>query len=280
MKNIFAYQVEEKSQKERMDGAAFITKEIPPEARQKLTSELENAKKLINTASLPWWQTALEVTAAFIALAIGAGIIRNIFNLSIIVMYHHAPWVFWLFGACLVVAIFFALKARRLKAGFQKSEQVDERMRQMEEKFAEAAKATGLPADAVPIDVMGYYYRLKNGREKRLGTAFSKYVNFIADVYEQDGCLCFWDVYHVISVPLAQIRGVETVKERTTLRCWNKKETVYSQPYKKYKLRQDSAGVVYIKGYGRIKIGIGSDEYEVLIPDYDLDKVLKWVKNK
>jgi len=131
-----------------------------------------------------------------------------------------------------------------------------------------------LPGNAIQIDVLAYRYNIQNDKMKLLSTGMTKYVNISKKMYVKDDALCISDIFYVISIPLSEIKVITPIDKKILLPSWNKEVPANHEDYKKYKIRFNQYRMFFIKSYYVIKINHNLEDYELLVPNYDIDKLL------
>lgn len=149
------------------------------------------------------------------------------------------------------------------------SEKLDNEQQELEEKIA---NGLCVPKDCAKIDIMCRPYKLKNGKEKY---NYKSYENLPMWVFAEDGNLCFADLLGVWAVPISCISSINPFPGHATLSTWNKDEKFNSPKYNRtvsfYK------GNYIVKGYYSLQFTQNSEEWEVLIPEYDIDCIYELI---
>lgn len=123
-----------------------------------------------------------------------------------------------------------------------------------------------VPEGCAEIDIMCRPYKLKKGKEKYQG---KNYENLSMWVFTADGNLCLADICGVWAVPLSSITSLNPFPGHAKLSSWNKEEKVNSPKYRR-KVRYYK-GTYIIKGYYSLQFICRGEEWEILIPSYDID---------
>lgn len=89
-------------------------------------------------------------------------------------------------------------------------------------------------------------------------------------MYIKDRSLCFSDYNEEISIPGTCIKSIKEIRKKASLAGWNKEESIRSP---KYKIINNSIGMLDINSYFQIIVRNDSEEYEILIPNYDMEKL-------
>ena len=92
-------------------------------------------------------------------------------------------------------------------------------------------------------------------------------------IFTENGNLCFADTFGIWAVPLSCIIAIAFFPGHATLTSWNKEEQFNSPKYKKT-VRVYKHNYI-VKGYYSLQILRNNEEWEVLIPVYDIDYIFE-----
>lgn len=140
----------------------------------------------------------------------------------------------------------------------------------VEELDKECRRTLNVPDNAQKTDILTYFLKRKNGVLKRKGS--KSYKNTEMWIFKEDDKLCFFCGTYVLSVPISSIRQIVCVRKKATLDSWNK-ETPYNKgEYKKFKVR--FVDYAYrVNAYYSLQFSLFNEEFEILIPNYDIQTV-------
>jgi hypothetical protein len=226
--------------------------------------------------AVPKWLNWLLTGVAFGAAICIAIILRT--DLPIAETYARVPYLFYIGGVLCVAAIalyaYIFYKNKKLK----ENPEFQTNVSNAKNKLATSKLELGVPANKVTIDVLCPLVKEnKNGEEKK---AFNINGNFVAnlavDVYVEGDNLCFADSVKVIAVPLYSVKSITKVKKWTGLAGWNKEEKINSKTYKPYKLFYYD-GKVDMRWHYSVVADVWGEEYEIQIPNYDIENFRKVV---
>lgn len=125
-----------------------------------------------------------------------------------------------------------------------------------------------IPENCAEIDIMYRPYKLKKGNKK---FQTKSYVNLPMWVFVEGEKLCFADTFGVWAVPLYSITSITPFPGHATLSTWNKEEKLSSLKYKRI-VRFDNGNYI-VKGYSSLQFLCHGEEWEILIPAYDIDYI-------
>ena len=91
-------------------------------------------------------------------------------------------------------------------------------------------------------------------------------------VYAQDGSLCIADLHTVYKIaPLDAFKKIEYITKKSSFDFWTKDDDYDSDKYKEYKISADKYETeYYIKNLCSLQFDISGEEYEIIIPPYDI----------
>ena len=177
-------------------------------------------------------------------------------------------WALYIGIAGLTVFGIFLISALIWRHKFIANPQTQSLDQEQEELLNKIACGLGVPENSSEIDIMFRPYKIINGKEKY---KIKRYANLPMWVFVEDDNLCFADTFGVWAIPLSDISSIMPFPGRAMLSAWNKAEKINSSKYKKT-VRYDS-GNYFVKGYYSLQIVHNDEEWEVLIPAYDIDHI-------
>ncbi len=130
----------------------------------------------------------------------------------------------------------------------------------------------GVPDENKLVDVFLSYYKPKKGKETN--ALFVTFTNVELQIYRDESNFYVADLESLVAIPLSSFTGIYKVNKRVTFDGWNKEEPTNSPKYKPYNIMRCSVGLT-IKPYYSIHFNIDGDEYEILIPNYELDNFIE-----
>ncbi len=132
-----------------------------------------------------------------------------------------------------------------------------------------------VPSDAINMDILFIPTKIaKTGEEKHVKALWT-YLNQELKVFIEDDNLCFADSYRVIALKLDSFKNIVKINKRIAVPFWNKEKSFKDDEYKEYKVKVNGNGLIFIKPYYSVKHVLNDVEYEILIPNYELNNFLK-----
>ena len=179
-------------------------------------------------------------------------------------------WALYVGIASIAVSAIFFLTAIINVRKFMKSPKIQNLLKEQEELEQRIAKSLLIPEDCAEIDIMYRPYKIKKGKVKYQNKS---YENLPMRVFTEDENLCLADTFGVWAVPLSDITSIIEFPGRATLSYWNKEEEINSKKYKR-KVKYYK-GDFFVNGYYSLQLMRGGEEWEVLIPSYDIDCIFE-----
>lgn len=283
MKNIFGINITENKQNHYIDGAEFITRKLSLETQKNFDIFFPKSDNYNNDGSIIIMVLKfISLFMCIIFLKVDIGILVDYLfydGISFVEAYHNAPVISYIGAASIAVLIFCitAERHRKKKVIITEENNIESSIPDdvEEEDFfyktmAEAETELNIPEDFVEIDILGYRYKIKKGKDKLVSYGMYDYYNIEYRAYLQDGFFCLADLDMVITIPLSSFREIEKSKKRASFKIWNKSEPYNSKRYKKYKIAQNQFGTYFTRFY-KIHISDIKGEFELFIPNYDID---------
>lgn len=207
--------------------------------------------------------TALTCGAVFIAIFMSA-----VKDEGFAQTYSDLGWSLYIGIAGLALFAIFGLAAFIRMRKFMLNAQSEEFYREQEELEDKIYRGLRIPKDCTEIDIMCRQYEIRRGKERY---RYKFYANLPMLVFLEEGNLCFADTYGVWAVPVSCISSVNFFPGHAKLSSWNKEDWIDSPKYKRtvrfYK------GEYVVKGYCSLQFICRNEEWEILIPAYDVDYI-------
>ena len=129
----------------------------------------------------------------------------------------------------------------------------------------------GVPDDAKKADVLGFFYKMKNGTIKPMDKGVNAtFTNFEFMVYKDDENLYLSNLDGKHAFPLSSIGDIRAVEKRICISGWNKEEPFNEGVYKQYKITADDMGYIHCKPYYIIEINLPDGDFGIYIPAYEI----------
>lgn len=267
MKNIFGVDMTLSEENAIIDGQVFLSAQIPEEQQKAIDGFEEDAEELNEKAQLPKPLRALKTVAGMVALLCLLIFARLLDDEGTEPLY----WL--LIPAAVGGAVFLLLFVLERRRGRDMMESRDfARFEETADRVDRESRAIlGIPADAASIDIFGYAYKLKKGKEKPVTTLFD-YINLDLFVFRDGDALCLADHTNKYTFPLAALTGIRRIDKRVRFPEWNKAEAHHKEPYKSFKIGYYDE-VYSVKPYYALDMLHDGEEYTLLFPSYELATV-------
>lgn len=139
-------------------------------------------------------------------------------------------------------------------------------------------KELGVPEDAKAVEIFTNMY---SQNDAKLGEV---YTNDTANVFEEDGKLCFHYGSAVLGFPMLEIEGVVKIDDTVTFDSWGKDIPYDRGNYMQYKIKKNKVdGYVEnysMTGYYSLRFTHFDTPFEIVIPLYDIDSILEILKTE
>ncbi len=175
----------------------------------------------------------------------------------------------------LVTVLLAVIQHRRAKKALE-SDEVTQLTQNLEQLSNNSKQMLGVPANAAELDVFGYGYEIKRGKEKRLLKELGEYMTSSLYVFVENGELMLANDVEKYAIPLSAITGVRVSRKKKKVFCWSKDEEPKSATYKPYKIGYDDENDVFtVRAIYSLDIAQGGETFELVVPDYDWELVLQ-----
>lgn len=274
MKVLFGIDITENKNNEFFNGVEFITASNTAEELFGYEKATEKLGEISRSAEIP---KALEIIMilAFLAGNITlAGIFFGSLKVGISQAFSYAPYAFFICPAAFIIYfIIFAIRRNKQKKVCE-DPQTASAVRNAENTNQELYYKLGVPDDAPTMDVLMFFYKLKKGNAVMYEKDLNAYTNFIMRVFITDTSLCFSDISNVYSVPLEDIRNIRTVDNKVIcMATWNKDDPYTDKKYKKYDIKENNVGLLWVKGYCVLEFEHDGEDWEVWFPPYEEETI-------
>lgn len=235
------------------------------------TDELQDkAEALEQKSKLPLGWRILRMICGFAAAVLIVGILRAAADVGLEQAYANAAWLIWLGVACAVAYVVLTVWGNKRYKKVIDSDEVLLLEAQAEARDNAAYSELGVPENAPCVDVFGFQYKEKNGKVAVMGSGVFEFVNICARMYVKEGELCIADTESVYAFPLDSLRGIQTVKKRTSFIGWHKELPPTHESFKPYRLAVNQYEAVMCKPYYILEAEVRGQVWGVYFPCYEL----------
>ena len=230
----------------------------------------DRAQDLEAKASLPLiWriiQWGCGLAAAITAISFVGGAAR----LGVEQAFQNAPALIWIFAACMIVYFVLKIWGNRRNKTLMKSGEVEQFDAKVQEVVGAAYEELGVPEDAVRLDAFVFRYKEKDGKISVRSMGFFDFINVEIRAYVKDGDLCFADTESVYALPMASLKGIQTLKKTAMFHGWNKELPPTDKSFKPYRVAINQYESIYCKPYHILEAEVCGEVWGVYFPGYEL----------
>ena len=274
MRNLFAVDLTDEDNP-LSPADAFVRDKVPEYQEQRLGSSVEETGEVVEKAVKgPLALRILTIVFAVFAV-IGLGVFSSITEEDGVPAI--IEWGTLAVGAVslVIVVLLGVIQHRRAKKALE-SDEVTQLTDNLDRLSENSKQLLGVPADAAELDVFGYSYEMKRGKEKCLHKQFAPYITSRFNVFVEGGELMLANDVEKYAIPLSAITGVRVIRKKTQSFLWMKDEKPKSATYKPYKIRFDDENDVFtVRAIYSLDITQGGETFELVVPDYDWELVLQ-----
>ena len=265
-KNIFSINLDNKNVIDneefvlRRENAALSAK------REQLSEELTKALHKTVKKSL------LRMLPTFIGC--GLGVLLGSIAFEIFESKEVFPAFLGIAAGMLFVAgiVYTIIKRKKDKANEDKPDEGMEELNKAYEAFnAQVKRELNIPEDAPQVDILTHMYS-PNGKTKK-----TVYSGDTANVFIEDGKLCFWYGEAVVGFSMSEIEALVKVNDPITFDSWMPDDPHDSLKYAQYGIEKkevDYEEQYTMTGYYSLRLTHEGEPFELLFPLFDAEKLL------
>lgn len=254
---------------EQINGQEFLIQTPSAALTTSFETSSDKVEERIELAQLPLLFRGVQAICGMVALISIAAILKA--DISFVEGYKNAPGLYWASGICAVVWLTLWI-ITRLKAKTVLETDESEQIFSHLDGAAEAIyRDLNVPADAKDVDLLMFYYKLKNDNIKvcEKGMQIAQYFNPEFKVFGDKDYLYFVNLEGKYAFPLSSIVKMHTIKKRIRIAGWNKEEQYNKGVYKQYKLTIDNYDCIHCKKYYILEINHNGESWGIFIPEYE-----------
>ena len=253
----------------------FIVKKISPELQRKHDEMYEAFAMIQKNSSIPLWLSIIYFICLFVATTFTCGFFDAAMDVGFAAAYNNASWLPYVDGICIVFAAAVFFYKLYKKKSIQQSPAVQSKLEESKRLNRQCYEELCVPCDADDIDVFALPVKTKNGKMKQ-ATVF-QYANTECKIFKDFNNLYIADVNAVYGFPLNSFTKIAARNKNATFDSWNKEEPFNKGVYKQFKVRRNNMGIFFIKPHHSLQFFAFNEEYEIVIPNYELQTLLKYV---
>ena len=270
-KIIFGLNLTDNRKNELTDEQPLVTKRLTDWQEAELARTREKVNKMQEQSTLPTGWMILKLVLGVLAIMIATGIIGGIGKELDFARAWRNGW--FLIVALPVLAagwlVLFFVEKKRKKA-VEKSPEFAQIQSQTDAVISHSIDEFALPEDAVAMDFLSYRYVIKKGEIKVRSFAMGTHLNVSMGTFVQEGKLCLANLEQVVEIPLKDFAAIERVNKNVIIPQWNKDILWTKEPYKKYKLKNNQYGMIFVKPCYLVRFDVDGQIYELSVPVYEI----------
>lgn len=257
----------------RSDADPFVVKRQEEAGMTRILEMATQGMNIEKSARLPVGLMILELVCMLGGMILIGAFFESAADIGFAEVWSRAWWCIAAGVPMLAVAGVLAFLAFRKRKEVMASPAVRDYVQRTERVTRELREALGVPEDAVRADVVTYVYReggKKNSSSFWRGVTGAYTLNEYS-VFVRNEMLCFADLSSIVGIPLSSLVETRACKKKLFVSNWNKDVPPNSPQYKQFARGTGAEGtVVTLRGYLVMHISDSRGEFEVLIPEYEL----------
>lgn len=275
MKPVFGIDLTENKKNTQIDGQVFRVQAPSPALMQALENSTKKSQATVKRSQLPLALRIVQYTSGLLAACTLMGVGRA--DVTFEQAYENAPWVFWMGGICFAIWLVLWILGKVKSKSVLSTEESSQTFSHLESVANSIYTELGVPAEAKEVDVLSFFYKMKNGKMKLCERGMQVAPYFLANykLFADNQTLYFVNLDGKYAFPKSEMKGIRRVKKHIRVMGWNKDTQPNEGIYKQYKLTTDQYGCVHSKTYGILKLEHNGQGYELYIPCYELPRIEK-----
>ena len=272
MKPFLGIDLTENKKNEQFNGSCFLVSQPSSAMAQAIKNSTERAEATIEHAKLPAVLRIGQWVCGAVGAIVAAGILRGLGNVTLQEAYQNASWLFWLAGGCLLVWAILKIVSTQKEKAVLGTEESTHTLSNLDSTCSAVYSELSVPADAKEVDILSFFYKVKNGEIKvcEKGMQITPYFNPVFKIYSDSDHLYIANLEGKYAFPLSAISSIRTIKKHIRIPGWNKDEGYDKGIYKQYKLTADNYGCIHCKHYHILEINHNGQLWGIYFPCYEL----------
>lgn len=278
MKHLFSVDRTIDRNHDEFDLTPYVAARVSDEVREKLRAAFSNA--VADSAPVETEESAAVKQKIrrswWLCVGCAAGAIGSYVALEALGVMESASAALVLPLILLGASMVFNFRARKLERSRMRAARPDTStdikvaVERFETASREAARELGIPDGASALDVLPFYYKMKNSKAVRLGKR-DHYENLGVSAFRMGERLCLATAQERLEIPVSDLRGYRVCDREYVIDMWLKEHASDSEAYADYHIRK--SGFLGRRARTLCEVVIrhaSGEEYELLIPAYDL----------
>lgn len=257
------------------NGAEFLVAAPSAAMAQALESSAEKADRTVTKSQLPLPLRICQWVTGGVAAIFALGILKGLTGsdgVSIPQAYQNAPWLFWVLGVCLIAWAALKLIGRQKAKTVLESDEGSHALSHLEATCASVYTELAVPADAKDVDILTFYYKVKDGNVKACEKPMQLYShqNPSFKVFADGENLYLANLEGKFCFPLSSLQAIRRQDTKVRTSGWNKAAAPTEDIYKRYKMSVDQFGCVHSKPHYILELLHGGKVWGIYFPCYEL----------
>ena len=271
MKPIFATDITQNKNNETINGLEFICATATAEQTDRLEEKQEGLEETLEKTKQPLWMRILRTVCGFLALVLGGGIVKALPDVGLEQVFQRSTVIVLLFFFFLAAWIVLKILSVKKEKAVLEEQNAEEQVEKIEQDAQAIYELLGVPTDATEVDVISFFYKVKNGEVKPTDRfmLMTPFFNTVVKLFATEDSLCLADTENCFSFAKNELRAIRKVNKRIPLAGWYKDEAPTKGCFKPYKLRVNQFGQVFVKPYYILEIVHGGEEFGIYFPCYE-----------
>ena len=253
---------------EQSNGEEFLVHKTSATLSNFLDTSIEQANATTEQSKLPLALRIIQYICGIAAVFCILGLLKA--GVSLAEGYRNAPWLYWVAGACAAVWLILWICGRQKAKAVLSTEESTQTFSHLEEVSDAIHAELSVPADAEEVDILSFFYKIKDGNIKVCEKTIAPYLNTVFHAFADSENLYLANLEGKYAFPLSEIVALRTVKKHIRILQWTKDEKFNKGIYKQYKLTADQYGCIHCKSYHILELNHKGVSVGIYIPCYEL----------
>ena len=261
---------------EQFNGSEFLVQTLSAPLTEALAASSEKAEQTIEKSKLPLPLRIIQYACGVASLVIISGILKS--DVSFAQGYQNTPVLYWVAGICAVVWLILWLCGKHKSKAVLGTDESEQTFAYLDGVTDAAYAELGVPADAETVDVLAFFYKVKDDDIRICEKGMAQYLNPEFRAFADSENLYLVNLDGKYAFPLTSVVQLHTVNKHIRIAGWNKDEKFNKGIYKQYKLTNDKHGCIHCRCYHILEINHNNEAWGIYIPSYELpvfEKLLK-----